>query len=445
MLQQPIAGGPVFVVGSPRSGTSILTWCLGQHPNLLAVPESNWMTRFAIDAAVAYQRGSHRGEYSQLYAMGLTRDRLMQDIGISINQSIIDHRDAYLKHREDNATADQPVTFQIERDLSDPKTRWVNGTPEYSLGICGLRKLFPTALFIHIVRDCDKVVASMLHFRRIAEKNLAETEMEGFQKWEKYVRSVLAAEQAYGSATVLRLFYEELIGAPKTTIRHALDFLGETFNADCLDPLTNRINSSIVNSDYSIPRELDNHPDVKSARDLWADLRHRSPVAAPHPAAIHRIEEQFEQRVDYFQNLDAEYARAQSALKRLQEHFAERTAWAKELDEEVARKAKLVLQLQEQLSERTAWAKELDEELGRKAKLVLQLQDEIQETSAWGMSLDKLIAEKDALIVELQNTCADRTNWAFGLQAELDKKAVEIRGLQGEVAKLQELSQTPQG
>jgi len=99
MLQKPIAGGPVFVVGSPRSGTSILTWCLGQHPNLLAVPESNWMTRFAIDAAVAYQRGSRRGEYSQLYAMGLTRDRLMQDIGISINQSIIDHRAAYLKHR----------------------------------------------------------------------------------------------------------------------------------------------------------------------------------------------------------------------------------------------------------------------------------------------------------------------------------------------------------
>jgi len=410
MLQKPIAGGPVFVVGSPRSGTSILTWCLGQHPNLLAVPESNWMTRFAIDAAVAYQRGSRRGEYSQLYAMGLTRDRLMQDIGISINQSIIDHRAAYLKHREDNATAEQPMTFQIERDPSDPKTRWVNGTPEYSFGICGLRKLFPSALFIHIVRDCDKVVASMLHFRRLAGKNLAETEVEGFHKWERYVRSVLAAEQAYGSATVLRLFYEDLIETPKTTICRVLDFLGETFTADCLDPLTNRINSSVVNSDYSIPRELDDHPEVKSARDLWANLRHRSPVAAPHPAAIHQIEELFERRVDYFQNLDAEYAGAQSALKRLQDEFATRTAWALELNAEIE----------------------------RKHKLILQLQDDVKERSDWAMSLNKLIAEKDALLVELQNACLERTIWALGLQAELDRKAVEIGGLHREVAELKE-------
>jgi chromosome segregation ATPase len=165
-----------------------------------------------------------------------------------------------------------------------------------------------------------------------------------------------------------------------------------------------------VNSDYSIPRELDDHPEVKSARDLWANLRHRSPVAAPHPAAIHQIEELFERRVDYFQNLDAEYAGAQSALKRLQDEFATRTAWALELNAEIE----------------------------RKHKLILQLQDDVKERSDWAMSLNKLIAEKDALLVELQNACLERTNWALGLQAELDRKAVEIGGLHREVAELKE-------
>ena len=31
---------PVFIIGSPRSGTSILTWALGQHPNLYPLEET---------------------------------------------------------------------------------------------------------------------------------------------------------------------------------------------------------------------------------------------------------------------------------------------------------------------------------------------------------------------------------------------------------------------
>jgi len=64
---------PIFVVGAPRSGTSILTWCLGQHPNLLCLEESNWMAPFAVDLAVAFRRGSERGERSILFDGSGTR------------------------------------------------------------------------------------------------------------------------------------------------------------------------------------------------------------------------------------------------------------------------------------------------------------------------------------------------------------------------------------
>src|SRR6476659_6675984 len=65
---------PIFVVGSPRSGTSMLAWCLGHHPNIFPVPESNWMGDFAVNAAKSYQIGAARGIFSILSAMDISGD-----------------------------------------------------------------------------------------------------------------------------------------------------------------------------------------------------------------------------------------------------------------------------------------------------------------------------------------------------------------------------------
>jgi len=59
---------PVFIVSSGRSESTILTRCLGQHPNIMPQEESNWLGPFAIDAAVNYHRGTARGERGQLSA-----------------------------------------------------------------------------------------------------------------------------------------------------------------------------------------------------------------------------------------------------------------------------------------------------------------------------------------------------------------------------------------
>src|SRR5512132_1308822 len=83
---------PIFVVGSPRSGTSILTWCVGYHPNIFPVPESSWMGDFAVNVAMAYQVGAARGIFSMLSAMGVPRDEFFSHLGRSINSLVIKHR-----------------------------------------------------------------------------------------------------------------------------------------------------------------------------------------------------------------------------------------------------------------------------------------------------------------------------------------------------------------
>ncbi len=153
---------PIFVVGSPRSGTSILTWCLGQHPNIFPVPESNWMGNFAANVAIAYQVGAARGDRSILSAMDIQEDEMFAAFGQSINDLILSHRKDLERKRQARGTLSglKGRWFHGRNAMSDPKTRWVDGTPEYSLFICGLRKLFPGALFVHIFRDVHAVASN---------------------------------------------------------------------------------------------------------------------------------------------------------------------------------------------------------------------------------------------------------------------------------------------
>ena len=83
---------PIFVVGAPRSGTSILTWSLGRHPNTLPFEESNWLDRLALDSGTAYGSGARIGERSQIKALGISRAQFYEHIGDAINSLVLSPR-----------------------------------------------------------------------------------------------------------------------------------------------------------------------------------------------------------------------------------------------------------------------------------------------------------------------------------------------------------------
>src|SRR3954453_21789677 len=201
MSRSSISARPVFIVGSPRSGTSVLTWSLGQHSNILVQEESSWMGPLGLQFEIAYRVGTARGERSQLSALGVSREEYFASFGEAIDSIVVRHREKLEERARRTATAAATAPsdrsssssgFQIARQHSDPKTRWVDGTPEYSFYIYPLAKLFPLAKFIHLVRDVAAVVRSMLNFERTGGPRLVQNEQAAYDYWLRTVRACLA-------------------------------------------------------------------------------------------------------------------------------------------------------------------------------------------------------------------------------------------------------------
>jgi len=294
---------PIFVLGSPRSGTSILTWCLGQHPNIIPQEESNWLGSFAIHAASGYQRGSARGAHGQLSAIGVGREEFLALFGQTINELILSHRKQFQMQRAQLGLDVPP--FTISRSPNEPKSRWVDGTPEYSFYICGLRKLFPEALFVHLVRDVTAVVRSLLNFFPNGRNRLVANEQAAYEYWLRRVTSCVEAEQAYGPDVVYRMRYSDIVEQPESAVTSLLGFLGEPYAPECLEPLAERINSANVPADFNA-RDLATDPAVVAqARELSDHLQSSPQPREASVTVAEKLEAEFSQRVQYFHDLES--------------------------------------------------------------------------------------------------------------------------------------------
>jgi hypothetical protein len=297
---------PIFIVGSPRSGTSILTWCLGQHANIFPVPESNWMGEFGLNVAASYQMGIARGDRTILSAMDISREEFFANFGRSINDLILRHRLDLEKKRK------------MTRPSTEPKMRWVDGTPEYSLHIYALRKLFPEAVFIHVLRDAREVVRSMLNFHRVAGTHLVQNEEQAYKYWLRMVKACVQAEQAYGSEIVHRLCYAALIDDPERAIRSLLEFVGEPYSAKCLDPLSRRINSSNVPADFIADDPATDPSVVRDATNLYAKLQEIAQSAETSSAVADEIEAAFTERVQHTAAVEKQLKKAMRMIQTLE-------------------------------------------------------------------------------------------------------------------------------
>ncbi len=307
---------PIFVVGAPRSGTSILTWALGQHPNILPTEEAPGLGPFAVAVGGYYIIGSGRGARSQLSAMGVGRDEFYTAFGDAIDRLTLGHR-AELERLSEAAARDRPAQinerFAVSRGAHEPKRRWVDGTPESSFYIGGLNRLFPEAKFVHILRDVRQVAASMLGFRHDDGSSLVQTAEEACDYWLRATQACLLARRALGPEKVYRLDYASLAANPESALRGVCRFLGEEFASACVEPLAERINSSHLENGDALAA-VARAPNLDAALALGKHLREVDAAGAVEPSARAEFEALFENAIEHARHVDAYHETATAVL-----------------------------------------------------------------------------------------------------------------------------------
>jgi hypothetical protein len=211
--------------------------------------------------------------------------------------------------------------------VNKTKSRWVDGTPVYSLYVYGVRKLFPTALFIHIVRDVTSVVRSMLNFDRVTGIPFVESEQQAYNIWFRMVRACVLAEKAYGPKVVFRLRYAQLIDQPEVAIQALLEFLGEAYAPECLKPLRKKINSSNVPQDFQLTASHDD-PIIERAIQLDAELATTPQASELSMAAAAELEKEFH---SLKADKGSELARVQARVERLAQEIKRKRAFIRQL------------------------------------------------------------------------------------------------------------------
>lgn len=215
---------PFFIVGSQRSGTTLLRLILNAHSRI-AIPEEGTFWMPLIRSLRGKYGESIPGKSLESYIRYIKRNEqfktwLMQDL------SVFDR----LAGRRDVSLRDIMKALYSEYAKEHEKEIWGDKTPSFFRMTGELSNIFPGAKFIHIVRDGRDVYLSMKGMEA-GRENIAVAALEWKYKVEKAKRTL--SELPADSAIEVR--FEDILTGPEQNIRRICNFLGVAFEKGMLD------------------------------------------------------------------------------------------------------------------------------------------------------------------------------------------------------------------
>jgi hypothetical protein len=226
---------PFFIIGSQRSGTTLLRTILANHSEIfIPLEETRFIYRFFGNRKIISKSLSNIKDEKllELLRKFLRPERRNTDLFSDIN--LFDFVYA-IKNKKSYSAMDMFDEIMNVSMQKFDKNFWGEKSPEHTLHLNTLNKLYPHSKFVIIVRDGRDVTASL--FRRTKKWNnflkLIQLLSQSF-KWKFYMRSIVKfSEKKSNNCIILR--YEDLIANAEEEVKRLCKFMNINFESNMME------------------------------------------------------------------------------------------------------------------------------------------------------------------------------------------------------------------
>jgi hypothetical protein len=206
---------PFFIVGAPRSGTTVARLALNAHPELAVPDETNFFPAI-------YERYARRPD-AWPHAVNAFLEVCAHKLQPPVDLDVCRARLLALEVPDYAALLNLPLSHW---GRAEGKPRWGEKTPTHVFYAHDIIGLFPGATVIEMVRDPRAVIASMKRFPWTGDDTALNA-----RYWRDSVRrggAILST--ALSADRRLRVRYEDLVAEPAAALQTICDFLGHDFD-----------------------------------------------------------------------------------------------------------------------------------------------------------------------------------------------------------------------
>ncbi|MDB9528192.1 sulfotransferase [Oscillatoria sp. CS-180] len=206
------AYNPFFIVGCPRSGTTLLQVLLDSHPHVCIPPESFIFTRFS-DIFQTYGDLQDSKNLKMLIEDLLTDER--------IKEWKIQASPSEVLNSVPESSVQGAITALFETYArQEKKSFWGDKTPQHTFNLDEIKKVFPEAKIIHLVRD-GRDVAESLNRVYLGPKSIYKIA----KYWNAYISAFREFKKNHCEKDFIEIQYEDLTIDPNTQVQRIFSFL----------------------------------------------------------------------------------------------------------------------------------------------------------------------------------------------------------------------------